>query len=117
MILLSAGNFILIRDDIDMRLFYVISFVYAVFQPFVTAEIIADNFLISAIKSIICHHISLRRIFVITDRIVCRIVLFLQMVLFDIVLIILVWFAAGHEPDGDNNIQSDYYEQIDRKHK
>ena len=100
-----------------MRLFYVISYASAVLQPFVTAEIIADYFLISAIKSIVCHHISLRRIFVITDRIVCRIVLFLQMVLFDIVLIILVWFAAGHEPDGDNNIQSDYYEQIDRKHK
>ena len=100
-----------------MRLFYVISFVYAVFQPFVTAEIIADYFLISAIKSIVCHHISLRHIFVISNRIVGRIVLFLQMILFDIVLVILVWFAAGHEPDGDNNIQSDYYEQIDRKHK
>ena len=91
----------------------------AIISPMNRFALIIRNIdiIISKIKSILTNDISLAHIFVITNRLMGGIVVLLNLVFLHLVVIVLIWFATGHEPNRHYNVESNDYQQIYREHE
>ena len=77
----------------------------------------AHHLVISEIVGIVGDHVGLADLFIIGDGVVRGIVMLFQMVLLYVVFVVLIGFAAGHEPDGHQYVQSNYQQQIYSQHE
>jgi hypothetical protein len=77
----------------------------------------AHHLVISEVVGIVGDHVALADLFIVGDGVVRGVVVLLQMVFLYVVFVVLIRFAAGHEPDGHQYVKCNYDEQINSQHE
>ena len=118
--LLAAGDLFLISGNIDLSCVDISSvdpFRRLYFFIGAQVHLITHYFFVGEVVGIVGYDVGFWEVLVIGDCFVGCIVLLLNMILFYVVLVVLFRLAAGHEPDGDDNVEGNDNQQVDRKHE